>query len=120
MKRLLFITSLLMVLFVAFSPVFAETLVWTESVGADGYRVFIAPDPSSFDYSNPSADTTATSFPLPAELVAGNRYYFVCRAYNAFGESSNSNILGYTIPLEPVVIELPLAPTQITINFDDE
>ena len=64
------------------------TLRWDASAGAAGYKIYIgSPDCSTFISTT---TTTGTSVQVTG-LTNGRQYCFVVRAYNAAGESGNSN-----------------------------
>ena len=66
------------------------TLAWDATSGADGYRVFYREDGQSYNYLSPAWEgdaTTCTIYGLDDSTI----YHFVARAYNAEGESGNSN-----------------------------
>ena len=70
------------------------TLAWDASSGADGYRLFYREDGQSYTYNSPAWEgpgTTCTIYGLDDNTT----YHFVVRAYNAEGESGNSNELTY-------------------------
>jgi hypothetical protein len=72
------------------------TLAWDASSGADGYRLFSREEGQSYNYNWPDwegADTTGTVTGLAQDTT----YYFVVRAYNAYGESGDSNEESTTI-----------------------
>lgn len=64
---------------------------WGESSGVvDGYRIYwssVAGGP----YPNRLCEVTATTLVYIASLNSEGCYYLVCRAYNGYGESGNSN-----------------------------
>jgi hypothetical protein len=72
------------------------TLAWNASSGADGYRLFSREEGGSYDYSSPDWEGTATTGTVTG-LAQGTTYYFVVRAYNAYGESGDSNEESTTI-----------------------
>ena len=60
----------------------------------DGYRVYCREEGEPYDYEVPAwedSETTCTIF----DLEDGGVYYFLVRAYNAYGESRNSVELRY-------------------------
>jgi len=85
----------------------AVSLNWQASEGATGYNVYMgSPDCSSL---TKVANTTGTSYEVTG-LTNGTQYCFVVKAYNADGESANSNQATAT-PVAPVP---PQAPTNLT------
>ena len=72
------------------SAVIDVTLAWDTSSGADGYRLFYREDGQGYNYATPDwegSGTTCTVYGLD-DLTT---YHFVVRAYNANGESGDSN-----------------------------
>ena len=72
------------------------TLAWNASSGADGYRLFSREQGQSYNYSSPDWEGTGTTGTVTG-LAQGTTYYFVVRAYNAHGESGDSNEESTTI-----------------------
>ena len=72
------------------------TLAWNASSGADGYRLFSREQGQSYNYSSPDWEGTGTTGSVIG-LAQGTTYYFVVRAYNAHGESGDSNEESTTI-----------------------
>ena len=95
---------LILALFVCFSiliyPSIASaadvTLAWNASSGADGYRLFSREQGQSYNYNSPDWEGTETTGTVTG-LAQGTTYYFVVRAYNAYGESGDSNEESTTI-----------------------
>ena len=70
---------------------FELTLEWDASSGKlDGYKVFVREEWEPFDYENPEWQGTTTNCTIYG-LIKGLNYYFVVRAFNASGESEDSN-----------------------------
>jgi len=83
------------------------TLNWQASDGATGYNIYMGnPDCTSL---TKVASTSRTSYRVTG-LTNGTQYCFVVRAYNADGESANSNQATAT-PVAPLP---PQAPTNLT------
>ena len=80
------------------SVAFADDVIlaWDASSGADGYRLFSREQGQSYNYSSPDWEGTATTGTVTG-LTQGTTYYFVVRAYNAYGESGDSNEESTTI-----------------------
>ena len=66
------------------------TLAWDSSAGADGYRLFYREEGQNYNYASPDWEGGATTGTIYA-LDESTTYHFVVRAYNAEGESGNSN-----------------------------
>lgn len=93
------------------------TLSWTGVTGAAGYEV-------EWKVLNGTTWTvadngTAVSWTTPTSWVKGTRYEMRCRAYVGSPKSYGgySDTLRWTYPQDPVVIELPAAPSQMILNF---
>jgi len=83
------------------------TLRWDASSMATGYRVYMgSPDCTSLAFIT---STTGTSVQVTG-LTNGTQYCFVVRAFNADGESANSNQATAT-PVAPLI---PDPPTNLT------
>jgi hypothetical protein len=68
-----------------------------------GYRVFCHAEGQEYDYGSPAWEGPETTCVI-AGLLSGVTYYFVARAYNAAGESGNSNEVSYLgeAPAKPI------------------
>ncbi len=100
---LLFLASTLWLLIV--SPPSAAaldvTLVWEANSEPDlaGYRVYLREEAESFDYDRPEWEGPETSYTLQ-DLDEDTHYYFVVRAFDAFGNASrDSNEMGLPVLL---------------------
>jgi len=102
MKKLLLVLSLLLLS----STVFADSLRWDASEGADGYKIYMGETTSSMSEVawSPNETYDLTNFSLTPGV-----YYFAVTAYSGAGESGISNIVEYTV-LGP-----PSAPTNLRI-----
>lgn len=70
---------------------FQVILEWDASSGSvEGYRVFEREFSEGYDFDNPAWEGLGTTCTISG-LVEGVTYYFVVRAFNEYGESSNSN-----------------------------
>lgn len=97
------------------------TLAWQASQGATGYNIYQgSPDCTSLAKV---ASTTATSYQVTG-LINGTQYCFVVRAYNANGESADSNQATATPTVADIVFSYPnptpsctsCAPTGIPLK----
>jgi hypothetical protein len=82
-------------------------LEWDGSSGADGYRLFVREDGQSYNYDFPDWEGSGTSCTIYG-LDDGRIYHFVVRAYNAEGESGNSNEAHYP-ESQPILIGLVIS-----------
>jgi len=94
------------------------TLRWDASSGATGYRIYIgSPDCSTFISTT---TTTGTSVQVTG-LTNGTPYCFVVRAYNAAGESENSNQATATpsasAPSAPYLAGVFLSMTSVVLTW---
>ena len=83
-------------------------LSWNAVSGATSYKVFRSTTSGTYSYTAPLATVTTTTY-ADVSAANGTTYFYVVRAFNAGGESSNSNEVSAT-PTAPV----PLAPTSLT------
>ena len=99
MKRILLAIAILAIAVTAN----AWTLNWSAATGADGYNF----------YWRVLGDTVYT------KVNVGNvlGYEFWVTAYNNGGESGMSDVWRWTMPSDPVIVELPEPPKQLIINF---
>ena len=107
--------TVLFILAIAFSAN-AFTADWDAADGADGYRF----------YWRVLGDTVYTVVELgdvigydfePLALIPGVRYEFYVTTLSQGSESDQSDIVRWTMPSPPVIVEIPEAPKQLIINF---
>ncbi len=73
-------------------------LKWDASTGdVSGYIIYYGLSQGSYPFSEDVENVTQYSL-NDFSLTEGTTYYFVVRAYNASGESGDSNITTYTVP----------------------
>ncbi len=73
-------------------------LKWDASTGdVSGYTIYYGLSQGSYPFSKDVGNVTQYSL-SNFSLSAGTTYYFVLRAYNASGESGDSNVTTYTVP----------------------
>jgi predicted phage tail protein len=92
--------------------VFAATLAWNASSGdVTGYRIYYGTAQATLTQSKNVGNVTQYSLDtLP--LTEKQTYYFVTRAYNAVGESGNSNMVSWTVP----DYTAPMPPQGISVK----
>ena len=67
------------------------SFAWDENMDyVEGYRLFYRMQGESYDFSEPAWEGTETTCTL-YDLDDDNVYYFVVKAYNAYGLSRSSN-----------------------------
>ena len=78
------------------------TLKWDPSRASDvaGYRLYYGTSSRAYTQKLDIGSNTAT---LVSNLAEGRTYFFAVTAYNAAAESSPSNEVSYTVPLETSV-----------------
>lgn len=96
----------------------AWTLSWNASEGeVTGYKVYYNAVDVPADVTEVDRGTALNYSLDDIGLTPGTRYEFWATAYNATGESPDSDHLRWTTPpAEPVIIEMMGAPVQIIIN----
>lgn len=103
MKKLIAIAALLLMASTANAG--QVTLIWDEiPTPPDRYEVYAAPVANgrnpltvSFDYTNPAWAGTGTRCTIN-NLIDGQLYVFVCRAFVGTNSSGDSNRVVYEIP----------------------
>ena len=113
MKSLLLVLLMSLVLIVS---VDAWELSWDASDGdPDGYNVFYCTVETSEDITETDVGHVLVFELDNLGLLTATRYEFWVTAYNATGESSDSDHLRWTYPKDPIIIETLGAPVVITI-----
>jgi hypothetical protein len=104
----------LLLFFFILNPFAADgsMLQWdTASEDAIGYRIYYGG--SQGTYTNSLDVGLVTQYPMSAlPLTEDTTYYFIVRAYNAAGESDNSNEMSWTVPDSTP----PVVPAGINYN----
>lgn len=113
MKRLFLV--LLATLFLT-TTASAWTLRWDAVTGVDGYKLFWK-GLSATTFTEVDAGMTATYDLDLLELAVGSRYEFYIIAHSKGSVSAESDHLRWTVPVEPVIIELPDTPERLIIEF---
>jgi Fibronectin type III domain len=73
------------------------SFAWDPNVDpVDGYRVYSRQEGQTYNYSQPAWQGPSTTCTI-SNLADGVTYYFVARAYNAYGESGDSNEAVYQV-----------------------
>jgi Fibronectin type III domain len=112
-KRLGRIVAAFIFLLLPVSEVFAAPmLAWEASSGeVTGYKVYYGTAQGTYNQNKNVGNVTQYSLSsLP--LTEKQTYYFVARAYNAAGESGNSNMVSWTVP----DYTAPMPPQGITVK----
>lgn len=97
---LFFLYTIFLILFLIVSGYSAEvTLIWdANEIPPDGYRIFQRTESGTYDYSTPNWSGTETMCTL-YDLVEGETYYYVVRAFIGVDESTDSNEIAYSVGL---------------------
>jgi hypothetical protein len=112
-KRLGRIAAAIIFLAVPLSEAFAAPmLAWDASSGeVTGYKVYYGTTQGSYNQNKDVGNVT--QYPLTSlPLTERQTYFFVTRAYNAAGESGNSNAVSWTVP----DYTAPMPPQGITVK----
>ena len=107
-------------IFIFFSPnAHADqvTLAWDASSGADGYRLFYRQDGQSYNYSSPVWEGVGTIGTIDLDSEA--THYLVIRAYNAYGESGDSNEASITIGSPVITSDLDYIGIEGPIDINE-
>ena len=113
MKRI--IIALLAIVFLA-TTASAWTLKFDPVTGVDGYKLYHKPL-SATTFIEVDIGT-ATSYDLaPLNLVVGTRYEFYVIAHSEGSTSGESDHVRWTVPVNPIVVELPDSPQRLVIEF---
>ena len=110
--------TLLTLLFIMVTALTANawTLNWDAATGADGYNF----------YWRVLGDTVYTVVDVgtdlgydfePLALIPGVRYEFYVTSRSNGSVSDQSDIVRWTMPSPPVIVEIPEPPKQLIINF---
>lgn len=112
-KRLGSIVAAFIFLLLPVSEVFADPmLAWDASSGeVTGYKVYYGTTQGTYNQNKNVGNVTQYSL-SSMPLTEKQTYYFVARAYNAAGESGNSNMVSWTVP----DYTAPMPPQGITVK----
>ena len=80
------------------------------SQNVDGYRVYWG-ESQDGPFSNQLCEVDATTRNCPITLNETQEYFIICRAFNSYGESDDSNIVHWNY-------SLPSAPTNLIWSID--
>ena len=92
---------------------------WGASTGqVDGYRVYHG-DVQGGPYPTQLCEVNGTTLDYVASLNEDQGYYLVCRAFNAYGESGNSNEVhwSYAVPGIPGSLYWTINLTEVMRNM---
>lgn len=95
---------------------------WGESTGTvDGYRIYWG-DATGGPYATILGEVNGTTLNYTATLDEAQEYYLVCRAFNGYGESGNSNEIHwlYELPGEPTNFSWPEIVAMIIDKMGSE
>ena len=111
------ITALLIIIYSI--PLHAADLKWEASTGdVSGYTIYYGLSHGSYTFSDDVGNVTQYSLDN-FSLSEGTTYYFVVRAYNAFGESGDSNVTTYAVPSADDTTP-PIPPEGISGTIENE
>jgi len=74
------------------------TITWSESPGAEGYRVSIGDAPGQYTHGTFDLPASTSIGPVDIRLLDGRTYYLAVSAYSASGESEKSNEIAVKLP----------------------
>jgi hypothetical protein len=94
----------------------AWTISWNASTGVDGYKLFWK-DLSATTFSEVDVGTDVSYDLTPLNLAVGTRYEFYLTAHSQGSTSAESDHLRWTVPVIPIVVELPDSPQRLVIEF---
>ena len=107
--------TVLFILAIAFTAN-AFTADWDAADGADGYRFYWRVLGESV-YTVVDVGNVLGYDLEPLALIPGVRYEFYVTTLSNGSESDQSDIVRWTMPSPPVIVEIPEAPKQLIINF---
>ena len=110
--------KLIVVLAIVFMATTANawTLNWDAASGADGYSVYWK-SLAAVSYTEIDVGTALQYDLAPLNLVNGTRYEFYVVSHSQGSDSAESDHIRWTLPEDPVIVEIPEAPKQLIINF---
>ncbi len=113
-KRLGRIVGALVLLLLPVSEVFAAPmLAWDASSGeVTGYRIYYGTAQTNLNQNQSVGNVTQYPVLSLPNLTEARTYFFAARAYNAVGESGNSNIVSWAVPDATA----PMPPQGITVK----
>ena len=101
MKLITFLITLLFTI-----PLYAMDVhvTWDASPtqNVEGYRVYWG-ESQTGPFSNQLCEVNATTLNCSVTLDETQQYFIICRAFNSYGESGDSNVVhwNYSLPLPP-------------------
>ena len=107
--------TVLFILAIAFTAN-AWTLNWDAADGAESYNFYWRVLGDTIYTRVELGDVLGYDFE-PLALISGVRYEFYVTTLSNGSESDQSDIIRWTMPSPPVIVEIPEAPKQLIINF---
>ena len=111
MKKLI---VLLVILFATSAS--AWTIKWDVVTGVDGYKLYHK-DLSATSFTETDVGSSVSFDLEPLNLVVGTRYEFYVIAHSQGSTSGESDHVRWTVPVNPIVVELPDSPQRLVIEF---
>jgi len=112
MKRVIIVLAILVMAVTAN----AWTIKWDAVTGVDGYKLYWK-DLSATAFAEVDVGTNVEYDLTPLNLAVGIRYEFYLTAHSQGSTSAESDHLRWTVPVNPVVVELPDSPQRLVIEF---
>ena len=94
----------------------AWTIKWDAVTGVDGYKLFHK-DLSATSFTETDVGRSVLYDLAPLNLKVGTRYEFYIIAHSQGSTSAESDHIRWTVPVDPIVIELPDSPQRLIIEF---
>jgi len=94
----------------------AWTLHWDAVTGVDGYKLYHK-DLAATSFIETDVGTVTSYDLTPLNLAIGTRYEFYLIAHSVGSTSGESDHIRWTVPVDPIVIELPNSPQRLVVEF---
>jgi hypothetical protein len=94
----------------------AWTISFDAVPGVDGYKLFHK-DLSATTFVETDIGNAVTYDLTPLGLAVGTRYELYVTAESQGSTSAESDHLRWTVPVTPIIIELPESPQRLVIEF---